>query len=579
MLTGDKVGTAKNIAAACSLLPPAFPADATDADGSARPLGEKGGGKRADRCHGGAEGGGGEGGGVLELTTETVPGLEAVPATDIAQAIAAAAAHAALPPPRKGEAARAPPPLFAELEAKHEPLAVLSREIGRAAQQEREENGGGGFNVASGARSPRASRDPSETAGWLGLGVGATLLRRGVSVCRHAGSHGPLHLIVDEKAIDWLLAVRPVDFATIALRARAVVACRCRQEQKAQMVELVKAHGNSARVLAIGDGANDVAMIKAAHVGVGIAGKEGMQAVQNADFAIGQFRFLRRLMLVHGRANGRRMALLVCYMFYKNVLDRFAQYVYTGEAAWTAVKYYSEVATQLFNVIYTSLPIIAVAVTDSDVPRAVAEALPVLYRKGVRQEVYTHGLFWSWICEALFVSGLLYYASRQTFGDAPFKRGLGAISVQSLGIICQSTIVTICTLRLALEVHAWQLLSALVFVGSLLAWAVSMLFFTSVRSRDRLRPTARRAPRRAPPAPARRIRSRRAPAGGALLTRWAARACASPRARRSASSFGTSGGGLCGRWSSRRPIGSSPSGQAKRRASEAASSGLGTARS
>ena len=42
-------------------------------------------------------------------------------------------------------------------------------------------------------------------------------------------------------------------------------------------------------------------MIKAGHVGVGIVGKEGMQAVNNSDFAIGQFRFLLQLMLVHGR--------------------------------------------------------------------------------------------------------------------------------------------------------------------------------------------------------------------------------------------------------------------------------------
>lgn len=72
--------------------------------------------------------------------------------------------------------------------------------------------------------------------------------------------------------------------------------------------------------LAIGDGANDVAMITAANVGVGIIGKEGQQAARAADFAIGQFRFLKRLLVVHGRESYRRNSILILYMFYKNAL-------------------------------------------------------------------------------------------------------------------------------------------------------------------------------------------------------------------------------------------------------------------
>ena len=83
------------------------------------------------------------------------------------------------------------------------------------------------------------------------------------------------------------------------------------------MVKLVKDNSPGIKTLAIGDGANDVPMIQQAHIGIGIAGQEGMQAVLASDYAIGQFSFLSRLLLVHGRWNYRRMALLVCYMFYK----------------------------------------------------------------------------------------------------------------------------------------------------------------------------------------------------------------------------------------------------------------------
>jgi P-type E1-E2 ATPase len=74
---------------------------------------------------------------------------------------------------------------------------------------------------------------------------------------------------------------------------------------------------NSCHTTGIGDGANDVAMIQEAHIGVGISGQEGMQAVNASDYAIAQFRFLQALMLVHGRWNYRRLCKMVSAMFYK----------------------------------------------------------------------------------------------------------------------------------------------------------------------------------------------------------------------------------------------------------------------
>ncbi len=86
------------------------------------------------------------------------------------------------------------------------------------------------------------------------------------------------------------------------------------------MVELVKT-GLKQMTLAVGDGANDVSMIQKANVGVGIAGREGMQAVMASDFAMGRFRFLVRLLLVHGHWTYHRLARLMLYFFYKNVVS------------------------------------------------------------------------------------------------------------------------------------------------------------------------------------------------------------------------------------------------------------------
>uniref|UniRef100_A0A3P9MY19 Phospholipid-transporting ATPase n=1 Tax=Poecilia reticulata TaxID=8081 RepID=A0A3P9MY19_POERE len=102
-----------------------------------------------------------------------------------------------------------------------------------------------------------------------------------------------------------------------ACMCKTVICCRVTPLQKAQVVELVKKY-KQAITLAIGDGANDVSMIKAAHIGVGISGQEGMQAVLSSDFSFAQFRYLQRLLLVHGRWSYIRMCKFLQYFFYKN---------------------------------------------------------------------------------------------------------------------------------------------------------------------------------------------------------------------------------------------------------------------
>ena len=95
--------------------------------------------------------------------------------------------------------------------------------------------------------------------------------------------------------------------------------------QKALVVKLVK-RNLKAILLAIGDGANDVSMIQAAHVGVGISGVEGLQAARSADVAIGQFRYLRKLLLVHGAWSYQRISKLILYSFYKNIALYMTQF-------------------------------------------------------------------------------------------------------------------------------------------------------------------------------------------------------------------------------------------------------------
>uniref|UniRef100_A0A8C5H312 Phospholipid-transporting ATPase n=1 Tax=Gouania willdenowi TaxID=441366 RepID=A0A8C5H312_GOUWI len=126
-----------------------------------------------------------------------------------------------------------------------------------------------------------------------------------------------------------------LEFLKTACMCKAVICCRVTPLQKAQVVELVKKY-KRAVTLAIGDGANDVSMIKAAHIGVGISGQEGMQAVLSSDYSFAQFRFLQRLLLVHGRWSYLRMCKFLRYFFYKNFTFTFVHFWYAFFCGFSA---------------------------------------------------------------------------------------------------------------------------------------------------------------------------------------------------------------------------------------------------
>ncbi|KXZ56084.1 hypothetical protein GPECTOR_2g966 [Gonium pectorale] len=167
----------------------------------------------------------------------------------------------------------------------------------------------------------------SSGAGSAGLGGGG-----GGSSRTSTGSGGgtpAAALVIDGRALSYALSPRMSPaFLAVGLRCRAVVCCRVSPLQKAQVTALVRSSG--AITLAVGDGANDVGMIQRAHIGVGISGQEGMQAVMSADFAIAQFRFLVPLLLVHGQYCYKRITRMINFFFYKNMLFAITLFTYSA---------------------------------------------------------------------------------------------------------------------------------------------------------------------------------------------------------------------------------------------------------
>jgi len=176
-------------------------------------------------------------------------------------------------------------------------------------------------------------------------------------------------ILVDEKA---LLTINDnIDiqhiFLQIAKDAVAVICCRVSPLQKSQVVKMMKNYQKSSITLAIGDGGNDVSMIMEAHIGIGIYGEEGMRAAQSSDYAIGEFKFLHRLLFFHGRTNYIRNAECVKYFFYKNFVFTLIQFTYGFISNFSGQTIIDDWFITCFNLIFTSLPLAVRDLFDFDI--------------------------------------------------------------------------------------------------------------------------------------------------------------------------------------------------------------------
>lgn len=272
-------------------------------------------------------------------------------------------------------------------------------------------------------------------------------------------------------------------FLETSQQCAAVICCRVSPKQKAQVVRLYKTNVQGCRSLAIGDGANDVGMIQEAHIGIGISGHEGMQAVNASDFAIAQFRFLKRLLLVHGHWNYRRMAKLALYVVYKNIILYTAEYVLGLLSGGSGTLYYNNMWINGYNVFWSSLPIGIVGVMEQECPASIAERFPGLYYAGAQGEQFSLRIFAQWIAEGLYEGAVCALVPAYLVGYVDLN-GCG-YSRDVVGGISYCAMIIVGWFKLALNIVSWNYVTAFGFAFSFIFWffsayVISVGFPTSV---------------------------------------------------------------------------------------------------
>lgn len=243
------------------------------------------------------------------------------------------------------------------------------------------------------------------------------------AIGRHAADFGEqlrkqnnVALIIDGKTLKYALSCDlRMEFLDLCISCKVVMCCRVSPIQKADVVDLVASNTNSV-TLAIGDGANDVAMIQKAHVGVGISGVEGLQAACASDYSIAQFRFLLRLLLVHGSWNYSRMCKLILYSFYKNVCLYVIELWFAIYSGWSGQILFERWTIGLYNVLFTALPPFAMGMFDKVCSADVMLKYPLLYQPSQNAQLLNVKVFWVWIGNAVMHSLILFWLPMLSYG-------------------------------------------------------------------------------------------------------------------------------------------------------------------
>ncbi|KAF8205548.1 phospholipid-translocating ATPase [Mycena galopus ATCC 62051] len=214
----------------------------------------------------------------------------------------------------------------------------------------------------------------------------------------------------------------------LAMLCEGVICCRVSPLQKALVVKLIK-DGIGAMTLAIGDGANDVSMIQAADVGVGISGEEGLQAVNSSDYAIAQFRFLKRLLLVHGHWSYARNGNMILNFFYKNIVCIGVLWWFQIYNAWSSSYVFEYTYLLWWNAFFTIAPVIAIGLFDRILDADALMTLPELYRRGREGRWFGFTQFSLFMLDGIFQSAVVFFFIRfayetttaRTDGYAPYQ--------------------------------------------------------------------------------------------------------------------------------------------------------------
>jgi len=237
----------------------------------------------------------------------------------------------------------------------------------------------------------------------LGAQNSGDALKKLQTAINHISDDQPLGLVIDGYTLEQVLkdAAASRALQQLGMASTSCVACRLSPLQKKDVVQLMKSYDPQVVTLAIGDGANDVPMIQAAQVGIGVRGKEGTSAIRASDIIVSEFRFLGNLLFCHGRKYYRRIATYLLWYLYKQLLFLWPNVIHSLSQEHISSSCWPSTIQDLTDVIQ-ELGCMAFLLMDTDLSDDEALRSPGLYLWGQQRKGYDLFVFSEWMAYATF---------------------------------------------------------------------------------------------------------------------------------------------------------------------------------
>ncbi|XP_065365447.1 phospholipid-transporting ATPase IF-like [Calliphora vicina] len=293
-------------------------------------------------------------------------------------------------------------------------------------------------------------------------------------------SNNNIALIMDGNSLAIALSQAPSEFREMALKCSAVLCCRLNPLQKSEVVSLIK-HQKGYLTAAVGDGANDVSMIQEADVGIGIMGKEGLQAARCSDFSIAKFYMLQRLLLVHGHYNTARLSFLVLFYCYKNILITGIMVMFQLYDLYSATSVYHFLYLWLFDVIYISFSFTFLAISEKPYSEEVLMSNPQLYKKNCQNRQVRWSVFLRWILNGAFHSIIVFYFAYffLLLNNVILNNGQTA-EFYIFGSMLIQMVVVVGNLKLLLESNYLSYIYLIIIVASFFGFIISTVIYNFI---------------------------------------------------------------------------------------------------
>lgn len=229
-------------------------------------------------------------------------------------------------------------------------------------------------------------------------------------------------LLISGQTLDIILKNKELKslFLEKAPLASSVVLCRCAPKQKSIIASILK---NKLKkiVCSVGDGGNDVGMIQASSLGIGIEGREGRQAALASDISVIEFGHLQKLLFWHGRLSYLRTSKLCNFVIHRGIIVTVIQTLFILTYYLVSISIYNGLTLLGYSTVFTTLPIFML-ILDIDLPQEQALNYPILYRylqEGRSLNVLT---FLSWLFQSIFQGAVVLLAGIFFYHEGSFSK-------------------------------------------------------------------------------------------------------------------------------------------------------------